>query len=190
MDKYTNFSELENKEKLGLDFDIVIEDRAAQYAIIAIHGGRIEPYTTEIARSIAGKKFSFYSFMGIKNSNNSRLHITSDHFDEPRCMELVAKSWKVISVHGRKGKGKFVMVGGLDQDLVKKTSDILNSMGFSAIKAEKKVAGMSRKNICNRCVSGKGLQLEISRGLRSKLETIPGLLKRFVSALNSVEMVK
>jgi phage replication-related protein YjqB (UPF0714/DUF867 family) len=75
-------------------------------ALIAPHGGGIEPGTSEVADAIAATDFSFYAFEGIKADGNRRdLHITSRRFDEPRCVDLVKASPQVISIHGEDSNG-------------------------------------------------------------------------------------
>jgi phage replication-related protein YjqB (UPF0714/DUF867 family) len=169
-DKYKNFEELARNEREGVDFDIELVDRVGSCAVISIHGGNIEPGTTEIARIIAGDKYSFYSFIGKKTEKESKdLHITSSHFDEPKCLELVSKTEKVISIHGEHGKEEFIMVGGLDIEAIKKIIDSLKNAGFEVREAMENVNGNLLENICNKCLSKKGIQLEISRGLRDEL---------------------
>lgn len=168
-EKYRNFEELNSVETEGVDFDIELIDRNSPLAAIAIHGGNIEPGTTEIAKIISGEDLSFYSSIGKKaEGGNADLHITSSHFDEPKCLALVSKSEKVISIHGKSGKEEFVMLGGLDEEIIKKISELLAGGGFEVREATEEVKGDSPDNICNKCSSGKGVQLEISRGLRDK----------------------
>jgi phage replication-related protein YjqB (UPF0714/DUF867 family) len=44
-----------------------------EFAVIAPHGGAIEPGTTEVAEAIAGDRFSFYTLEGVKTRDNKRL---------------------------------------------------------------------------------------------------------------------
>lgn len=183
-DKYKNFEELNKHEKRGRDFDIEKVLRKSDFAIIAIHGGGIEPGTTEIARRIAGEDFSFYTFAGKKDKGNfDDLHITSDRFDEPECLELVGKHKKVISIHGEKSKDKeFVIMGGLDFGLRDKTGRMLVDAGF-VLKESSNLKGEGATNICNLCASGAGVQLEISKKIRDRLISDKELMGRFVSAV-------
>jgi poly-gamma-glutamate hydrolase-like protein len=61
-------------------------------ALVAPHGGGIEPGTSELADAIAASDLSFYTFEGLKPSGNTDLHITSTRFDEPMCLTLLASS--------------------------------------------------------------------------------------------------
>lgn len=180
---YKNFEELKKNEKEGVDFQIDINDRKTPCVVIAIHGGRIEPNTTEIAKELAGDIFSFYSFQGIKEKNNTILHVTSSVFDEPRCIDLVSRSEKVISIHGKRESDDFIMLGGLDYLLIKKITTMLVYNNFDIRNAPDNVNGDSPKNICNRCISGKGVQIEISFGLREKLVNDKEQLFKFCSII-------
>lgn len=185
MDIYNNFHSLKNSEKEGVNFRIETKNRESEYAVIAIHGGDIEPFTTEIAKSIAGENLSFYGFIGMKKAGNRFLHITSNNFDEPRCVSLVKKSYKVVSIHGKKGDEEFLMLGGLDENLISIISNSLTKAGFNIIDTAESVSGKSKNNICNRCKSEKGAQLEISRGLRTKLTGDRELLNKFSCSIRS-----
>lgn len=182
-DKYQNFEELKLHEKGGEDFEIELEERKSPIAVIAIHGGKIERGTTEVARKLAGDKYSFYSFSGLKETDNTGLHITSSHFDEPQCCNLVSKSQSIISIHGENNDDSFVMVGGKDEELIEKTSNSLKLAGFQILRPNEGINGNFLNNICNKGLSGKGLQLEISRGLREELLSSTELLEKFCRAI-------
>ena len=47
-------------------------NRGSLVAIIAPHGGKIEPGTSEIVRSIAAEDYNFCAFEGIKPAGNNR----------------------------------------------------------------------------------------------------------------------
>lgn len=168
MDIYQNFEDLCKTEKENIDFRVVISRQThSNILIIAPHGGCIEPGTSEIAKEVAGADFSLALFEGIKPKDNKRLHITSTHFDEPRCMALVQASDTVVSVHGEKSSGCAVYIGGSDRKLKKDIQSVLNQYGYTVhTQKNHDLPGVSPKNICNRGRHGKGVQLEISAGLR------------------------
>ena len=89
-DAYQNFAALRRHEFEWIDFRVVVEDRHSPVAIVAPHGGKIEPGTSQIATAIAGLDYSLYCFEGIKRTGNARLHVTSSNFDEHRCLALIA----------------------------------------------------------------------------------------------------
>ena len=69
-DKYKNFRELKVREVEDKAFSIRTIERYV--LIMAIHGGNIEPCTTQIAEAIAGKDYSLYSFEGLKPEEGVR----------------------------------------------------------------------------------------------------------------------
>lgn len=166
-DKYNNFAELRQSEKPGRDFRIRLRNRGAGTLVIAPHGGAIEPGTSEIADAIANDDLSFYSFEGIKPRRNRQLHITSIHFDEPQCVDLVKASTRTISIHGETGQQRVVYLGGRDSRALKVLRAALEERGFAAKTHQSlRLQGRDGRNICNRCDSGMGIQLELSAGLR------------------------
>ncbi len=187
IDTYKNFKELSEYKKEGLDFTIEMVNRESSCVVIAIHGGNIELGTTEIARAIAGEELSFYSFIGKGTEQECKeTHITSTNFDEPKCNNLVSKSLKTLSIHGEGGVEDYVMVGGLDYELIEKISDALKIGGFIIKTPSERINGNAPQNICNKCSSGAGIQLEISRGLRNKLLENPLEFSKFCKAIRSV----
>lgn len=168
-DEYKEYSELRNIEECGKDYLIEIEKRNSKYAVISPHGGGIEPGTTEISKEIAAGKRSYYSFVGTKECGNLDLHIKSDNFDEPKGIELVENSDKCLAIHGCIGGEEITYMGGKDTELGNKIIRALTEKGFEAeVDNRYRKKGLSENNICNRCKSRKGVQLELSKGLRSK----------------------
>lgn len=165
-DKYWNFAELDAAEAEGCDYKIRWKDRNSNIIIIAPHGGGIEPGTSEIADSVAGDDFSFYAFEGVKDTDNEDLHITSIRFDEPKGLDLVRQSEIVVAIHGLRRRKTLIDVGGRDQTLKKKLISTLTQAGFEARTDNSHHAGWLCSNICNRGINRKGVQLEISQGLR------------------------
>lgn len=134
--------------------------------VIAPHGGRIESGTDEIARAIAGRTFSWYTFLGLKGSGNRDLHLGSSHFDEPRCLKLLAAHDWVLAIHGCGDPGEAVFLGGLDQELKQELALALRAEGLAAVSAGHAYPGRDPRNICNRGARGCGVQLELTRDLR------------------------
>lgn len=170
MDHYTSFENLRQNELYDADYRIFWRIGSSGIAILSIHGGEIEPGTTRIADAIAGQEHSFYSFEGIKTAGNLVLHITSTRFDEPTAMQIVCYSEINISIHGSAILEPVVYLGGLDAELKHRISDKLCESGFKAIACSGAPFGATnQKNICNLCGRGMGVQMEISRGLRSMM---------------------
>ena len=170
MDKYKNYNALRRNQTRGEDYRIHLYQRDSGVAVIAPHGGCIEPGTTEIACAVAGREHSFYTFEGIKINNNSDLHITSKNFDEPRAVDLVQKSRIVLCIHGCVGDEEAVYVGGLDHHFVTCVRGRLLGAGFSATgNPSPGMQGIGLINICNRGQTNKGVQLEFTGALRKKM---------------------
>jgi phage replication-related protein YjqB (UPF0714/DUF867 family) len=164
VDKYGSFSELARSMTEGRDFLRRRRKRGGATAVIAPHGGGIEPGTSEVAEAVAADDFSFYAFEGIK-AKNGDLHITSTHFDEPRCVALVRVSPRAISIHGHKHERQVVFLGGRDEPTLSRLRKSLLARGFH-YETHVSVKGLNQRNICNRTASGVGVQLELSKGLR------------------------
>jgi len=169
-DTYKDFKSLSEFEKKGIDFKIWVKQKNSKIAIIAPHGGGIEPGTSEIAKSIAGEDFTCYSFEGIKDKENKKfLHITSTKFDEPQCIEICNSSDFVLAIHGAEDNDDLIYVGGRHNDLKQSVIDKLQQAGFNAKEDRTNHSGHDAENICNKCIPKKGLQLEISNGIRKKM---------------------
>jgi phage replication-related protein YjqB (UPF0714/DUF867 family) len=171
-DTYRNFAELARHEKSGIDYNVLVRRARLEFAIVAPHGGGIEPGTTEIADAIAGAALSFYTFEGLKSKGNGVLHITSTRFDEPMCLALLGQSSVVLTLHGEHSEedGEGVFVGGLDEALGARIGTALTRKGFDVRKhRDPKLQGLEPNNLCNRGTSNAGVQLELSKAVRKTL---------------------
>jgi phage replication-related protein YjqB (UPF0714/DUF867 family) len=196
MGRYASYHELRQHETEGVDYRIQVREALSPIAVMAPHGGEIEPGTLELADAVAGIEYAFYAFEGKKPKGNGALHITSTSFDEPIALRLVRKSRIVLALHGCEGLEEKVHLGGRDEDIKARIKEELEKRGF-AVEEEAKPAWQGRhsQNICNRGQTGRGVQLELTRSLRKKMFT--SLEKRdgnnrtetfrsFVSALREV----
>lgn len=173
-DTYKNFAELHAAEETKA-YRIITRPLGSSIAVIAPHGGGIEPGTSELARAIAGAELSLYIFEGRKQLGNKALHITSHVFDEPQGLGLVATAAVVLAIHGEANKHHAaIYLGGRDEALSTTLGEHLQNAGFNVERhANSDLQGVSRANICNRGQSGAGVQLELSECLR--LELFPSL---------------
>jgi phage replication-related protein YjqB (UPF0714/DUF867 family) len=178
-DTYRSFIELSTTATADIDYKIDVQDRGTSTVIVGIHGGEIEPHTELIVTAIANPDLSYYLFVG----NTVGQHITSTRFDEPRCLDLIARHKTVISIHGKSGPEAFVMLGGLDTQLVESTAKALADGGFEVRVPTAHTAGTESTNICNKGTSGKGLQIEMSRGLRESLLHDPVQMRLFTQSI-------
>lgn len=182
IDKYACFKDLKQCEN---DFVLDICDRRSNVTILAPHGGLIEPHTTEIARLIAGDNYNCFCFNGRKEGNNSDLHITSHRYDEEHAVALVKQSLVVVAVHGCTSLEPAVFLGGLDSRLKDKIVAELTAASIAADQPCSAHSGTHRNNICNRGVTGKGVQMECPRPLRDSPDdrvTIAAAVRRAISS--------
>ena len=171
-DKYPNFATLEQHERAGIDYRVLVRRAEGAFAIVAPHGGGIEPGTSEIADAIARQKWSCYTFEGLKRAGNGTLHITSTCFDEPMCLILLGDTTRVVTIHGEESEddGEGVFLGGLDKDLGTRVETLLEEQGFDVRKhPDPNLQGLDPLNLCNRGTAGAGVQLELSRAVRVTL---------------------
>jgi phage replication-related protein YjqB (UPF0714/DUF867 family) len=163
----------------------VTDNIETQKIVMAIHGGDIEPGTSEIALATAGyhpatltaafdcyRLHDFWLFEGLLPSKNDKLHVTATHYDEPIATELVQNARRCISVHGctdLQAKGK-IQIGGHDFEM---RSIVLHELTAVGIKAEittnLDLRGEDPDNIANKTKVGGCVQLEIGNSDRRGL---------------------
>jgi phage replication-related protein YjqB (UPF0714/DUF867 family) len=161
--------------------------------ILALHGGGIEPGTSELCLAIAGyhpadlapvpaggPSYDYWMFEGIRSSDNGDLHVTSTHCDDPVAWSLCGGARRAVSLHGctpaqaglPAGAGA-VLVGGLDQVLKSALMSAFAAVGITAVDAvgNSDLAGTDPENVVNRTLTGTGAQLEITTPMRTAMFT-------------------
>lgn len=156
-----------------------------QKIVMAIHGGGIEPGTSEIALAVAGYHpdtlitsiddlglHDFWLFEGLLPSGNGKLHVTASHYDEPIATELVQNARRCISLHGcsdTQANGK-IQIGGRDLELRDIVLEELTIAGIPAeITTNQKLDGDLSNNIANKTKILGCVQLEMGTSYRSSL---------------------
>lgn len=168
-DTYINFDDLKANTVEGEDWTIDYEKRGSKTTIFTPHGGGIEIGSTQLSSEIAEKMgYNFYSFSGLKSSNNGELHITSTNFDEPIALSMVTGSERSVSFHGYSGDTPITFMGGLDIQLRNTIWRHLELAGFSVQTAPNSIAGGEDDNIVNRNIKGAGVQLELTTQQRKQ----------------------
>jgi len=187
MDTYSSFKDLKAAE---LNYCIEFKDRNSHITILAPHGGNIEPHTSEIATLIAADKYNLFCFNGLKPSGNHVLHITSHKYDEEQATTLVRSSTIVIAIHGSTQTDKMVFVGGLYNELKQKISEALVRAEIPCVICDKTspYRGHNPENICNRGITGKGVQMEVSRPLRDSPQDWHKIAAAISEALDSLDI--
>lgn len=184
---YRSFKDLAKKEVEGKDYRIRIAFKRCGVLVIALHGGKIEPGTSEIAEAIAASDYSLYCFEGLKSRANKRLHIESHRFNEPRALQVVSRSDVIIAIHGQNDrKNAFIMIGGLNSDLRSYIRAALEAAGFETRPPTTRTRGFDPNNICNRGKLRAGVQLESSRRLRESLKNDSDQLNLLASSIRKV----
>jgi phage replication-related protein YjqB (UPF0714/DUF867 family) len=177
----TNFQALlEAGYRPDRDFRVGVGNllNVAHCLLVAPHGGRIEPGTTEIMLAVAALHgWAYYHFDGLLPKRNwENLHIASTKFDEPTLLGLLSRTQFVLSFHGeRKAHTPTIYVGGLHDrgraivlHRLKRDVASLGVASTEAVCAERgSLAGRSLRNLTNRGALGAGVQLEFSREVRS-----------------------
>lgn len=182
-DKYSNFVHLSTSEIRGSDFSITTSDVSSSTLIMAIHGGKIEGGTDQLAKLLGHLgPYNIYTFEGNKASRNRELHITSTRFDEPQAIEMVKKSAITLSIHGYAGKTPDTVIGGRHTAFADIFRDRLKSAGFQ-VSTNPRLGGVSINNIVNRNLVGGGIQLELSTAQRSAFSD-KTVLNRYLLALH------
>ncbi|MBD1848290.1 SUMF1/EgtB/PvdO family nonheme iron enzyme [Cyanobacteria bacterium FACHB-63] len=185
--RYTSAVELTQQETASKDYEILTRQGTSEVVVIAIHGGNLQPGTTEIADAVAGGLHSFYSFVSLKPEIDQTLYIASTQFDEQIARRMVRNARTVLSIHGCKGDIEFIRVGGADRDRIETIISELTREGFRV--DDDRSSGTHPNNICNRGLTGRGVQIEVSRGLRNRLVDADGQIlekrgfKQLVNAL-------
>lgn len=185
-DWYADFAELSAREVENVDYSISVVDRRSAIAIVAPHGGFIEPGTSELTQEIAGENFSSYIFAGLRPDRHHReLHITSTNFDEKRCLDLISHTQTVLGIHGRLDDDdpETIFLGGRDLVLNSQIEAEFHRGGFKSRGKGHRLPGVEPGNICNRGISSAGVQLEIPRSLRDRLNGDNALRIRFVGCV-------
>ena len=92
--------------------------------------------------------------------------------DVPEAVKITLAVQTVITIHGCHGEASVVHVGGRHSELKSQIRQSLCRAGFNAqISIKSALRGENPENLCNRCISGRGVQLEITKGLRKTMFT-------------------
>ncbi len=185
-DQFESFEDL--VKACGKDsYRLEVRNTDSDYAVIAPHGGRIEPDTDMIARTIAGADLKLYAFIGRLGKDEANLHITSTRFNEPEGDALVRSARVAVAIHGRKrgtGDADEIHMGGANLAARDAIATALTQAGFKTANAPPRLAGKEPGNICNRCTD-KGVQLELTKPLRQHLKSDAKALQRFAHAIRA-----
>ena len=169
-DAFSSMSELMENTTEGSDWQITTTDRGSDVLIAVIHGGGIEPATSQLASLIASNGgYNYYSFQGVRPTNNGELHVTSTNYDEPIVQHMQYTANRSVTIHGALGTEPVTYIGGKDQSLITRIEDELRNAGFEVQESPNHLSGSSDNNIVNKNQRGEGVQLELTTAMRQSL---------------------
>lgn len=168
---YRTFSDLAAENTLGIDYDIRNRYGAGNYVIhLAVHGGALEPPTSQLASYCSSTGGGFYTFEALREISAASLALDPVGFDEPFGVVNTANSARTVSWHGvedqRHGE-EVTYVSGLDTVLVTLVKNELTAAGFVVDTPPIRFAGDDPRNITNRNRMRGGVQLDLTRSLRA-----------------------
>jgi len=208
MDKYSSMTELytdpDNKEGdtygkrwrrhewSQLVEEQVTDNVETQKIVMAIHGGGIEPGTSEIALAAAGYHpatlmpatdgqglHDLWIFEGLLKKGNDNLHVTASNYNEPIATELVQNARRCISLHGCTDTQArvsdahplgLIQIGGRDLEFRNLVLAELMAAGVPAeMTNNDNLKGEETENIGNETQLGGCVQLEMGTSYRASL---------------------
>jgi phage replication-related protein YjqB (UPF0714/DUF867 family) len=111
-------------------------------------------------------------FEGLLSSGNSKLHITSTHYDDPIALKLVQISKRCLSLHDLRdaaANGK-IQIGGRDTGLRSIALEELTGAGIpAAISTDQDTNASDLDNICNKTTTHTGMRLGMGKTCRESL---------------------
>ena len=169
---YRDFAELVLHCMQGRDYRFVIRDLGADATVIAIHGGGIEPLTSEIATAIAAEEHNLYDLRGIRAEGNEALRVPASRFDEMRLRGLLKRSRTALSVLGVPGEALTVHLGGKNRRLRAALAERLTEAGFEVHGPTGRGAAHDPRRFVNWPAAG-GVQMELTLALRRTMTRAP-----------------
>ncbi|AZM47799.1 hypothetical protein DMB38_20195 [Streptomyces sp. WAC 06738] len=170
MTTYPYFRTLAASKTLGIDYDIKNRYGVGDYLVyIAIHGGAIEPPTSQLATYCADTTGAYYCFEGLSDLTADTLALPAVTFDEPFCQVNVGNSSRAISFRGvedQRESEEVVYISGLDDVLVSLLTQELTTAGFVCDTPPLRFEGSDPRNIVNKTRINAGVQLDLTRSLR------------------------
>jgi phage replication-related protein YjqB (UPF0714/DUF867 family) len=165
---YASFSELVFKTTKDVDYRLAVHQPSQEMALVAIHGGAVEPLTGELATAVAGDDYSRYVFEGLRPSGNDALRIPVTRYDEMRLRALLERSLAALSLDGVPGEQPIVHLGGSNRALKELVSQALEAAGFATGRLVTPGGAHDPARFYNWPQRG-GLHLELTQALRQSL---------------------
>lgn len=165
---FNSFPELVLNCDANLDYRVQVTDRGATTTIICIHGGAIEPLTSELAAAIAGAEYNLYDLQGLRAGDNQILRIPVARFEEVRLFTLLKRSQIAVSLDGVPGVDQVVHLGGCNALLKQILCTQLTQSGYRVCAPYTPGAAHDPARFYNAPNEG-GVLLELSEALRAEM---------------------
>lgn len=169
--------------------------RNSSILVMAIHGCKIEPGTTELAQTITRGFGNFYSFCGklsrytdTQHLFDPELHVTSTHFDDPVLQAMTSSAKDCLSLHGRGNEKIGFCIGGGNEAIRKKLRIELQKefpQDQACVLCCPPYHGLSKKNPVNQCANP-GVQIEMSASVRKKILKSDRYRKKLAQVLKKI----
>ena len=114
----------------GEDWELFVRQPGAPLAIITIHGGGIEPPTSQLAAAIAGAEHNLYDLRGLRATGNAELRVPAIRFQEMRLQMLLEGCQAALHLDGVDGDEAVLYLGGRNAGMVNYLEQALNAAGF------------------------------------------------------------
>jgi len=163
-----DFTELVLRAEKDRDYRLVIWDRGAEITLVAIHGGGIEPMTSELAAAVAGEAYNLYDLQGLLPQGNDVFRIPAHRFDEMRLRVLLGRSQAAVSLDGVEGAEPLLRLGGRNRRLKAILAEALAQAGFATADPAGIKPAHDPALFFNRPAEG-GVQIELTRALRESM---------------------
>ena len=167
---FSDFPTLVLNTTKGEDWDLLIQQPGAPIAIITIHGGAIEPLTSELAAAIAGDEHNLYDLRGVRATGNAELRVPAIRFQEMRLQMLLERCQTALHLDGVDGDEPVMYLGGRNTSLISHLEEALSAAGFRVEPPPSPLMVQSRQRFYNQPELG-GVQIELSLGLRQRMVT-------------------
>lgn len=165
---YRDFTELVLHAAKDRDYRLNIVDRRADVTITAVHGGSIEPLTSELAVAIAGDEYNLYDLRGLRTLGCELLRVPIQRFNEAQLHALMQRSNIALSIQGTEGSDPIVHLGGKNRWLKRILAARLQEAGFQVRPPAGPGAAHDPLRFYNLAAEG-GIQIELTSAMRASL---------------------
>ena len=172
MTSFREFAELILYTIKDKDYRLIFRDCSADATIVAVHGGGIEPLTSELATAIAGQEHNLYDFRGLRAQGNDMLRIPIHRFDDMRLQNLMKRSQTAIAIQGAADATEIVHLGGRNKRLREIVREHLQQAGFETAGPTGCRPAHDPALFFNWPAQG-GIQIELPTCLRAQMATSP-----------------